>query len=138
MNNKIKMAIDRGESYPYDAPDAWWCGDGDPPPATDWAHAAARGVVSDLRNRREMMAGAVTFVDENVRTEIVADMRAIIQTAHDTDEKQIVIHQREEMSEHVRTTLQRIVPGLTSGSWEDIYERVRDICRDLPGPRMRQ
>jgi hypothetical protein len=75
-------ALKCGEQYPYDAPDAWWhssSGDGRPP-ATDWAHAAARGVIADLNERRGIKIG-FRSIDESVRAEIIQSLADIIRAA---------------------------------------------------------
>lgn len=77
----------RGRVYPFDAPDAW-PGPGedydydsfDPFPAPDWAHAAARGIVADLRDRRGVKDGFDGIIEE-VRCELVASLANIIRRA---------------------------------------------------------
>jgi hypothetical protein len=71
-----------GAKYPYDAPDAWWDAEGEPvpPPAVDWAHEAARGVLHDLQDRRGIKHEFVN-IDEDVRAEIVASHAEIIRAA---------------------------------------------------------
>jgi hypothetical protein len=70
-----------GAKYPYDAPDEWWNGDGSsPPPATDWAHSAARGILADLNDRRGIKHGFANL-DEGIRAEIVASLAEIIRQA---------------------------------------------------------
>lgn len=75
--------LQQGERYPYDASDEWkdTNHDDDAPPAEDWAHGAARGVVVDLKDRRGIKHG-FDNVDEDVRREIVASIRRIILLAH--------------------------------------------------------
>lgn len=75
--------LDRGAKYPYDAPDSWWEGDGDErvaPPAVDWAHAAARGVLADLNDRKGIKQGFYE-IDEKIRVEIVSSLAEIIRRA---------------------------------------------------------
>jgi hypothetical protein len=75
------LAIERGAKYPYDASDAWWVSSGkDAPPAVDWAHAAARGILHDLNDRRGIKH-AFREIDEDVRKEMVAAHAAIIRAA---------------------------------------------------------
>jgi hypothetical protein len=72
-----------GSRFPYDAPDAWWkSSTGDPPPATDWAHRAARGVLADLRDRGGIKHALDMNVDEDTRTRIVAAIAEIIRVAY--------------------------------------------------------
>jgi hypothetical protein len=70
--------------YPYDANNVWWHSTGGsahpPPPATDWAHAAARGVLRDLTDRRGVKR-AFEGIDEDVRVDIVQALADIIRTA---------------------------------------------------------
>jgi len=66
--------------YPYDAGDAWWHRAGDPAPAEDWAHAAARGVLGDLTDRGGIKHG-FNGIDQDVRVEIVQSLADIIRTA---------------------------------------------------------
>lgn len=78
-----RIALDGGKGTPYDAPDAW-DDDNDrppPPPAKDWAHAAARGIISDLLDRRDIKF-AFHGIDEDIRIEIVEAMAAIIRLAY--------------------------------------------------------
>lgn len=71
-----------GDKYPYDAPDDWWRdGDSLPPPPTDWAHRSARGVISDLTDRRDIKRGFEN-VDEDIRVEIIETIASIIRQAH--------------------------------------------------------
>lgn len=75
--------LDRGAKYPYDASDEWWHGDGDEreaPPPTDWAHAAARGVLADLNDRKGIKQGFAN-IDEEIRVEIVSSLAEIIRRA---------------------------------------------------------
>lgn len=70
-----------GAKYPYDAPDAWWNStDSTPPAASDWAHTAARGVLSNLRDRGGIKH-AFNDIDEDVRAEIVQSLANIIRAA---------------------------------------------------------
>jgi hypothetical protein len=80
--NIAQHRLDSGEKWPYDAPDSWWKADSpnDPPPATDWAHAAARGVLADLNDRRGIK-WKLQEIDEEVRAELVASMADIIRLA---------------------------------------------------------
>jgi hypothetical protein len=81
MVDIAQHTLTRGEKFPYDANDAWWAGRGDsPPPSTDWAHAAARGVIADLKDRRGIKHG-FNDIDEGVRAEIVDALANIIRAA---------------------------------------------------------
>jgi hypothetical protein len=75
--------LQQGERYPYDATDEWMDTNHEDtaPPAEDWAHAAARGILADLTDRRDVKRGFEN-VDEEVRRELVASLRRIILLAH--------------------------------------------------------
>lgn len=77
-----KHRLDQGAKYPYD--------DGDsnltPPPAIDWAHAAARGVLADLLDRRGIKGSLDNEeIDHETRVEIVQSLAAIIRLARIED-----------------------------------------------------
>lgn len=65
---------------PYDAPDAWRGSVAPAPPAKDWAHAAARGVLAELCGRAGIDT-ALESIDEETRIEIVSTAAAIIRAA---------------------------------------------------------
>lgn len=77
MSNPAKRSLDFGRKYPYDEPDENM---GKPPPAKDWAHAAARGIVADLMDRHTIKHG-FDGVDEDIRVEIVETLADIIREA---------------------------------------------------------
>lgn len=87
MIDIAKHTLERGQKYPYDAPDDWWQGDDTPalPPA-DWAHAAARGVIADLCDRGGIKHG-FNNIDEEIRAEIVSSLASIIRLAALTQTK---------------------------------------------------
>jgi hypothetical protein len=74
-----------GEEFPYDASDKFredaLPGTSYPPPAEDWAHMAARGIVADLQDRRVIKQGFAN-IDEATRIDIIAALRRIILLAH--------------------------------------------------------
>jgi hypothetical protein len=75
--------LKHGAEFPYDAPDAWWSvPSNEPPPASDWAHAAARGVIADLQDRHTIKRG-FDDIDEDVRAELVQTLASIIRAAKD-------------------------------------------------------
>lgn len=83
MTDKARFAIEHGGKFPYDASDAWWSaqyGASPPPSPTDWAHVAARGVLADLQDRRDIKR-PFEEIDEDVRVEIVEALAAIIRLA---------------------------------------------------------
>jgi hypothetical protein len=86
----IRFRIKHGNRWPYDASDAWWKGErGDddtrtdevPAAILDWAHRAARAILSDMNDRRGIKLGFID-IDEDVRREIVETTAAIIREAH--------------------------------------------------------
>lgn len=89
MSNNAKLRLSHGAMFPFDADDAWWGSDGanDPPPANDWAHAAARGVLADLTDRRGIKQ-ELDGIDEDVRKELIATVADIIRTANESREGQ--------------------------------------------------
>lgn len=82
MSRTPQQTLDHAAQFPYDASDFWWASDTVrvPPPAVDWAHAAARGVIESLTDRRGIKH-AFEELDEDTRTNIVADLAAIIRVA---------------------------------------------------------
>ncbi len=78
---KAENRLLSGERFPFDATDAWWASDGSvPSPSVDWAHAAARGVLADLTDRRGIKRG-FHGIDEDVRKGIVESLAEIIRVA---------------------------------------------------------
>lgn len=74
--------LKQGAKFPYDASDEWLNGtDRKPLAPVDWAHAAARGVISNLKDRSGIKRG-FEEIDEDIRKEIVESMADIIRTAH--------------------------------------------------------
>jgi len=75
-------SLEHGGEYPYDATDAWWhaCDDTEPPSPKDMAHAAARGIIADLKDRRGIKNG-FERVDEETRKQIVERMAEIVRQA---------------------------------------------------------
>lgn len=80
-----KHRLQHGAEFPYDAgADFWEDRAPTPQPATDWAHAAARGVLADLLDRRGIK-WELEKVDYDVRVELTHSMAAIIRQAHADD-----------------------------------------------------
>ena len=82
-SGQAERSIKHGNKYPYDGQDDWWEGDGDKPPALkhkSWHHKAARGILADLTDRRDIKTGFAN-VDEDIRQEIVQTLSDIIETA---------------------------------------------------------
>lgn len=82
-------AIELAKLYPYDASDArlWGRPDAAPPPAGDKATLAARAVIADLKDRRGIKHG-FDGVDEEVRSEIIQSLAAIIRAAMEGHDEQ--------------------------------------------------
>ena len=82
MNNRAQNCLEHGGQFPYDAPRAWWEADETPPPPPpkDWAHAAARGILADLTDRRGVKQ-ELDAVDYDVRAELTASLAEIIREA---------------------------------------------------------
>jgi hypothetical protein len=75
-------SLKNGGKVPYDAPDSWWdaTDNSEPPSPKDMAHAAARGIIADLTDRRGIKNG-FKQVDEQTRKEIVERAAEIIRQA---------------------------------------------------------
>ncbi|MEZ0212500.1 MAG: hypothetical protein ACAH27_06050 [Xanthobacteraceae bacterium] len=81
MSDMASHWLKKGENYPYDNPDERDVDESTPPlPPVDWAHAAARGVVANLKDRRAIKWGFEN-VDEETRAEIITSLAAIIRLA---------------------------------------------------------
>lgn len=85
-----KRRLEHSAKHPYDAgADFWEDRTTTPPPATDWAHAAARGVMADLLDRGGIkVALNDEEIDHETRAEIVQSMAAIIRLARATGAKE--------------------------------------------------
>jgi hypothetical protein len=73
-----------GNRFPYDASDEWWESDREPPKPDDWAHAAARGVLADLTDRRGIKDG-FKRIHEDTRRDITLELAGIIRQAKNMD-----------------------------------------------------
>ncbi|MFN7817836.1 MAG: hypothetical protein ACK5OQ_16525 [Burkholderiales bacterium] len=87
-----KHRLDHGARWPYDGGPAFWEDSSAPmtaaqlsgktaAPAKDWAHAAARGVLADLSDRRGIK-WELEKVDHEVRAEMTESLAEIIRLAH--------------------------------------------------------
>lgn len=85
LETNARRELAQGNEYPYDAPRAWWSSKQPPPPPTDWAHAAARGVVHDLCDRQGIKH-SFDAVDEDTRVDLVDALAAIIRVAAEPKE----------------------------------------------------
>ncbi|MCQ2992377.1 hypothetical protein NLO72_24570 [Pseudomonas tremae] len=72
-----KSSLEMGAEFPYDDSDTQ-------SPAVDWAHAAARGVLADLGDRRGV-GQELEQVDDETRVELVQAVAEIIRLAHQTN-----------------------------------------------------
>lgn len=89
--------LDCGDRYPYDAGKAWHRQSREDdnlaaPPATDWAHRAARGVIAEMMDRKGIFE-CLEAVPHTVRAEMVRSIAAVIRAA-DRD-RQSVQQERE-------------------------------------------
>ncbi len=82
--NITKHRLEHGAKYPYDFDD---CSNAPPTPATDWAHAAARGVLADLLDRRGIK-WELQKVDQDVRVELTQSLSEIIRLAAQNHKEQ--------------------------------------------------
>jgi hypothetical protein len=79
-----ETALDHGNKFPYDAPDAWWHAYEEeerpemPRLPNTPAHRTARGVLADLLDRRSIKH-SFTGIEETTRREIVDALAAIIE-----------------------------------------------------------
>ena len=76
-----------GNTYPFDAPDSWWeSPEETAPEPKNWAHYAARGIISNLQGRggikHQLERSGIT---EETRKEIIAEIAAIIQYAANSE-----------------------------------------------------
>jgi len=80
-----RLYLITGNHFPFDANDAWWNTDMTRvvPPAKDWAHKAARGILAKLRDQNDI---AIGDVDEAARAEIVKSIADIIREARNDDD----------------------------------------------------
>lgn len=79
-----QATLKAGAENPYDAPDDFYDAEDTAPPAKDWAHAAARGVMHDLSDRRGIKRHTEN-VAEDVRAELVQSLAEIIRAASDQE-----------------------------------------------------
>jgi hypothetical protein len=85
-----KKTIEHGSLFPFDATDKWWNDDHDKytPFPGDWSVIAARGVIADLRDRRDIKHTLQTDrIDEDVRAEIIQSLAEIIRLAQKEGDK---------------------------------------------------
>jgi hypothetical protein len=69
-----RSCLEIGAQYPYDSDD-----EGNGVPAADWAHSAARGIITDLRDRGGL--DDALHLDEETRQNIIDDVSDIIRAA---------------------------------------------------------
>ena len=123
-----------GDTYPYDAPDAWWQDDkrGSLAPVDD-AHRAARAILADLTDRRGIKHG-FEGIDEDVRAELVQSLADIIRAA-------TTLSAREDQGATIpfnADTVDWIVNRLTADGWmsegdyEDRFMSVKSAMESTP------
>jgi len=84
MSLIAKHKLEMGSDFPYDAGAEFWEAEVSrmPPPAKDWAHAAARGVIAYLTDRRSIKSALENpGLDHEIRAEIVTSLAEIIRVA---------------------------------------------------------
>jgi hypothetical protein len=78
---RAMLRLQRGNAFPYDAPDAWFKEERFmPPPPIDAAHCAARGVIAELQTRSKI-GRAFEGIAESVRADIVQSVAEVIRQA---------------------------------------------------------
>ena len=86
--DQATYALQKGAEFPYDAayPGGFLYGvDPTPPPASDWAHAAARGVAFYVETKKGIRISSGIAVNKSARTELVNVIATIIRLAADHD-----------------------------------------------------
>jgi len=77
------LRVHAGNEYPYDAPDNWWKNVAPKEiPPRNWAHAAARGVMAELRGDSLNSRGLLE-ADEETRDALIHMLELIIRAAHE-------------------------------------------------------
>jgi hypothetical protein len=93
LQERIADALKRADRIPYDTSDAWygvaaWLEEDqptNPPPANDWAHRAARGIIEELSDDRGTALETAFHrerVPEDVRVELVTVIAEVIRQAY--------------------------------------------------------
>ena len=85
MNSNAKNSLDHGAEFPYDVSDSNQ-EKSKIPVAKDWAHAAARGILADLGDRRGIKQ-ELRACDLDIRKEIVQSLAAIMRLALEESKK---------------------------------------------------
>lgn len=76
-----KTTLEHSDEFPYDAGAKFWNGSGsNPPKAKDWAHRAARAVITELKGRGGFDDLFENF-EHSLRKEIVKSITNIITLA---------------------------------------------------------
>jgi hypothetical protein len=81
MSEKAECELKNGDQYPYDIYGASECPE---KTSRDWAERAARGVLSDLSDRKGIK-WELQKVDIDIRADIVQALADIIRTAKEQD-----------------------------------------------------
>jgi len=93
LQERVVRSLKYADRIPFDTSDAWydvaaWLDmevDTDPPPAVDWAHRAARGIVKELSDDRGAALETAFHrerVDEDARGELVTVIAEVIRQAY--------------------------------------------------------
>jgi hypothetical protein len=93
LEERVNSALQRADRVPFDSSDEWydiaaWAEEDEetnPPPAKDWAHRAARGIVEELSDDRGTALETAFHrerVDEGTRIELVEVIAEVIRQAY--------------------------------------------------------
>lgn len=129
------MRVERGANFPFDGSDEFWSTDAtfQPDPARNWVHAAARGIMSDVRDRRGIKQSFQIFEwIEADRVRLISDLSAIIENQFLSDstefkaEKAVVRHLRQFSNE-----FDGIDDDVMDSIYEDFHEIIMEASMDL-------
>lgn len=82
MTDRFLQRVEHGAAFPFDATRKWWHAAGmAPPPARDWEHKAARGVIADMKDRRGIKQELQPLdYKSSERTAFIADLANLIRS----------------------------------------------------------
>lgn len=129
------MRVERGASFPFDGSDEFWSTDEtfQADPARNWVHAAARGIMSDVRDRRGIKQSFQIFEWlEADRVKLISDLSGIIEHQFQPDstefkaEKAVVLHLRQFSNE-----FDGIDDDVMDSIYEDFHEIIMEASMEL-------
>ncbi|MBI6727477.1 hypothetical protein YA0089_28060 [Pseudomonas viridiflava] len=129
MTDRFLDRVEHGAAYPFDATKKWWQSSvKSSPPARDWAHAAARGVIADMTDRRGIKQ-ELQVLDHKTseRTAFVSDLANIIRS----QPQPIVEGTHEKLGKLVVSRIRKF--GAVSREFEGIDDDVMDEIYDTVG-----